>query len=108
VGTGIQAAPRSHDDQHPRGERRERADRVERDGALHPPGLSQRQAAQGRAGPRSTLQAWRADQERRAAWPAGVACVPRVPGLACLAWCWRSPWSVPPWGPGGLAWGVWG
>lgn len=47
-------------------------------------GLSQRQAAQVLAVPRTTLQAWQASQERLDECPAVGAFFPSVPGLAFL------------------------
>jgi helix-turn-helix, Psq domain len=84
VGTVIQQKQQGNDDRHHRWERIERAALGERDGALHAQGLSQRQAAKILEVPRSTLQAWRAYQERLAACPAVVAFFHSVPGLAFL------------------------
>jgi hypothetical protein len=51
---------------------------------LHAQGVSQRQAAEVLEVPRSTLQAWRAYQERLDECPAVVAFFQSVPGLAFL------------------------
>lgn len=51
---------------------------------LHTQGGSQRQAAQGLDVPRSTLQAWRAYQDRLDACPEVVAFLRSVSGLAFL------------------------
>src|SRR4029453_18935035 len=64
VGTVIQYQQRGSADRHQRWERIERAEQGERYGALKAQGMSQRQAAQVLDVPRSTLQAWRAYQER--------------------------------------------
>ncbi len=84
MGTVIQEKPQSNDDRHQRWERLERADLLTPYGDLHAQGLSQRQAAQVLEVPRSTLQAWRTDQENLDACPAVVAFFHSVPGLACL------------------------
>ncbi len=57
---------------------------LEQYGDLQAQGLSQRQAAKVLEVPRSTLQAWRAYQERLDACPAVVAFFHSVPGLAFL------------------------
>jgi hypothetical protein len=84
VGTVIQYQQRGHDDRHQRWERIERAERCERYGDLQAQGRSQRQAAKVLDVPRSTLQAWRAYQERRDESPAVVAFFHSVAGLAFL------------------------
>ena len=84
VGTGISAQPRGHEDRHQRWHRLARAERDAQYGDRQAQGLSPRPAAQARAVPRSTLPAWRASQERRAACPVVVTLFHRVPGLAFL------------------------
>lgn len=84
MGTVIPSTQRGNDDRHHRWDRRERADRFTQYGDLHAQGLSQRQAAQVLEVPRSTLQAWRAYQERLDACPTVVAFFHSVPGLAFL------------------------
>ena len=51
---------------------------------MHAQGTAQRQAAQGLALPRSTLQAWQAYADRLDECPTVVAFFPSVPGLAFL------------------------
>ena len=87
MGTVIQSTQRGNDDRHQRWERIERAELLERYGALQARGLSQRQAAQMLEVPRSTLQAWRVYQERLDECPAVVAFFQSVPGLAFLRCC---------------------
>src|SRR5713101_5499153 len=60
------------------------ADLFEQYGALQAQGVSQRQAAKVLDVPRSTLQAWRAYQERLDACPAVVEFFQSPPGLAFL------------------------
>ena len=84
MGTVIQYQQRGHDDRHQRWDRIERAERCERYGALQAQGRSQRQAAKVLDVPRSTLQAWRAYQERLDESPAVVAFFHSVAGLAFL------------------------
>ena len=84
VGTVVQYQQRSNEDRHQRWARLERAELSERYGALHAQGVSQRQAAEVLEVPRSTLQAWRAYQERLDECPAVVAFFQSVPGLAFL------------------------
>jgi hypothetical protein len=84
MGTVIQEKPQGNDDRHQRWERLERADLFAQYSALHAQGLSQRQAAQVLEVPRSTLQAWRAYQERLDACPTVMAFFHSVPGLAFL------------------------
>src|SRR5215468_532601 len=84
VGTVVQYQQRSNEDRHQRWARLERAELSERYGALHAQGVSQRQAAEVLEVPRSTLQAWRAYQERLDASPAVVAFFQSVSGLAFL------------------------
>jgi hypothetical protein len=86
VATIIPDKPRGHEDRHQRWARIERADLWARYGELHAHGISPRQAAKGLDVPRSTLQAWRAYQDRLDACPAVVALFQSVPGLACLHW----------------------
>src|SRR5215468_1370560 len=84
VGTVIQYAQRGNEDRHQRWDRIERAGLFERYHALQAQGVSQRQAAKVLEVPRSTLQAWRAYQERVDECPAVVAFFHSVPGLAFL------------------------
>jgi hypothetical protein len=84
VATIIQDKQRGNEDRHQRWARLERAALFARYGELHAQGVSQRQAAQGLDVPRSTLQAWRAYQDRLDACPAVVAFFQSVPGLAFL------------------------
>ena len=84
VGPVIQYPQQSHAARPQRWERLERAEQVERYGALTAQGLSQRQAAQVLDVPRRTLQAWRTYPEKREEPPAVGAFLHRVPGLACL------------------------
>jgi Family of unknown function (DUF6399) len=84
VRTVIQDAQRSNEDHHPRWGRTQRAHLFDQYLALHAQGLSLRQAAKALEVPRSTLQAWRAYQERLDAHPTVVAFFPSAPGLAFL------------------------
>ena len=84
MGTVIQCKQRSHDEHHPRWDRRRRAALLDQYRDLQAQGFSLRQAAQALHVPRSTLQAWRAYQERLDAHPAVVAFFHSSPGLAFL------------------------
>ena len=84
MGTVIQYSQRSNADRHQRWERLERAEQFERYGELKAQGMSQRQAAKVLDVPRSTLQAWRAYQERLDEHSAVVAFFHSAPGLAFL------------------------
>jgi transposase len=84
VATILQDKQRGNDDRNQRWARIERADLCARYGELQAQGVSQRQAAQVLAVPRSTLQAWRAYQESLDACPAVGAFLHSVPGLAFL------------------------
>ena len=84
MATVIQEKQRSNEDRHPRWERTHRAALCDPYRALQAQGLSLRQAAKVLAVPRSTLQAWRAYQERLDEHPAVVAFFPSAPGLAFL------------------------
>jgi len=84
VGTVIQYSQRSNAERHQRWERLERAEQFERYGELKAQGMSQRQAAKVLDVPRSTLQAWRAYQERLDQHPTVVAFFHSAPGLAFL------------------------
>lgn len=84
MGMVIQEKQQGNEDRHQRWERLERAALLEQYGDMQAQGLSQRQAAQGLDVPRSTLQAWRAYQDRLDACPAVVAFFHSVPGLAFL------------------------
>lgn len=84
MGTVIQDAQDGTDDRHNRWNRRERAELLEQYRGLQAAGLSQRQAAQKLEVPRTTLQAWRAWQDRLDACPQVVEFFESVPGLAFL------------------------
>src|SRR5215470_5725439 len=84
MATIIQAKHRGNHDRNQRWARCERADLFARYGALRIQGVSQRQAAQVLDVPRSTLQAWRAYQDRLDACPEVVAFFQSVAGLAFL------------------------
>ena len=84
MGTVIQYTQRGNDERNQRWNRVERAERFAQYGDLQTQGLSQRQAAKVLDVPRSTLQAWRAYQERLDESPAVVAFFHSVPGLAFL------------------------
>jgi hypothetical protein len=84
VGTVIQDKQRSNNDRHPRWNRPQRAALFAQYGDLQAQGFSQRQAAQALDVPRTTLQAWRAYQERLDEQPAVVAFFHSPPGLAFL------------------------
>jgi hypothetical protein len=84
VGTVIQDKQRSNHDRHPRWNRPQRAALFAQYGELQAQGFSQRQAAQALDVPRTTLQAWRAYQERLDEHPAVVAFFHSPPGLAFL------------------------
>ena len=72
MGTVIQSNAQSNEDRTPRWSRTQRATLFDQYLELHAQGLSLRQAAKALAVPRSTLQAWRAYQERLDAHPAVV------------------------------------
>lgn len=84
VGTVIQDKQQSNDDHHLRWERTRRAALLDQYRDLQAQGCSLRQAAKALDVPRSTLQAWRAYQERLDAHPAVVAFFHSSPGLAFL------------------------
>jgi Family of unknown function (DUF6399)/helix-turn-helix, Psq domain len=84
VGTVIQYTQRGNDERNQRWNRVERAELFAQYGDLQAQGISQRQAAKALDVPRSTLQAWRAYQERLDESPAVVAFFHSVPGLAFL------------------------
>src|SRR5262249_15895609 len=84
VGTVTQDAQGGKTERTQRWERLQRAERLDEYCALLAQGVSQRQAAQVLAVPRSTLQAWRAYQERLDACPELVAFFHSVAGLAFL------------------------
>src|SRR5215475_10740762 len=79
-----------HDDQggnthrQQRWKRMRRAELLDQYGSLQAQGISQRQAAELLDVPRTTLQAWRAWQDRLDACPQVVAFFESVPGLAFL------------------------
>ena len=84
VGTVIDSQQRGHEDRH---RRWDRLQRVELLGPYHDwqaKGLSQRQAAHRLEGPRPTLHAWRAWQDRLDACPQVGEFFESVPGLAFL------------------------
>ena len=84
MATIIHEQHRGNQDRNQRWARFERADLFKRYGELRTQGVSQRQAAQVLDVPRSTLQAWRAYQERLDACPEVVAFFHSVAGLAFL------------------------
>ena len=84
MGTVIQSTQQRNADCHPRWNRTQRADLFDQYRALQAQGFSLRQAAKALAVPRSTLQAWRAYQERLDEHPAVVAFFHSAPGLAFL------------------------
>src|SRR5262245_58812287 len=84
VGTVIQTHPQSNGDRHPRWDRTRRAALFDQYLDLQAQGFSLRQAARALEVPRSTLQAWRAYQERLDEHPAVVAFFHSCPGLAFL------------------------
>ena len=84
MGPVIQSPQQGNEDRHPRWNRLERAELGPRDSDRQAQGLSERQAAKMLGVPRSTLQAWRAYQERLDACAAVVAFFHSVPGLAFL------------------------
>jgi transposase len=84
MGTVLQSQPRHHADCPPRWNRTERAERFEQYRELQAQGISQRQAAQKLAVPRSTLQAWQAHRDSLDEHPAVVAFFHSAPGLAFL------------------------
>src|SRR5499426_2901617 len=82
VGTVIQDTQRSNAQHHPRWSRTQRAHLFDQYLALQTQGLSLRQAAKALEVPRSTLQAWRAYQERLDEHPTVVVFFQSSPGLA--------------------------
>ena len=107
MGTVIQSKPQSNDDHPPTLGSNPTCDLFDQYRALQAQGRSLRQAAKALEVPRSTLQAWRAYQERLDEHPPSSPffIVPR--GLpSCIAWLSRSIWCVPKWGPVAFAWCV--
>ena len=84
MSTVIDTQPRGNGDRHQRWERSRRAELLEQYHDLRVRGLSQRQAANSLDVARTTLQAWRAWQDRLDACPQVVAFFESVPGLAFL------------------------
>jgi hypothetical protein len=84
VSTVIDTQPRGNGDRHQRWARSRRAALLEQYHDLQARGLSQRQAANSLDVPRTTLQAWRAWQDRLDACPQVVAFFESMPGLAFL------------------------
>jgi hypothetical protein len=84
VGTVIQSTQRRNADRHPHWARTQRAELFDQYRGLQAQGFSLRQAARALEVPRSTLQAWRAYQERLDEHPAVVAFFLSCPGLAFL------------------------
>jgi hypothetical protein len=80
----IQDKRHSHAERHQRWTRLERAALFTQYGELHARGVSQRHAAKVLDVPRTTLQAWRAWQDRLDACPQVVEFFASVPGLAFL------------------------
>jgi hypothetical protein len=100
VGTVIDYKQWGNVHRHQRWARLRRAELLEQDRGLQVQGLSQRQAAQRIDIARTTLQAWRARQDRLDACPPVVEFFESVPGLAFLhrlvpryMWCLSK--SVP-------------
>jgi hypothetical protein len=84
VGTVIQSTQQRHANCHPRWDRTQRAELFDQYRELQAQGFSLRQAARALEVPRSTLQAWRAYQERLDEHPAVIAFFHSGPGLAFL------------------------
>ena len=84
MSTVIDTQPRGNGDRHQRWTRSRRAALLEQYHDLQARGLSQRQAANSLDVPRTTLQAWRAWQDRLDACPQVVAFFESMPGLAFL------------------------
>jgi hypothetical protein len=84
VGTVIHSKQRGKAERTQRWARLQRADLLEQYGTLQAQGVSQRQAAKVLEVPRTTLQAWRAWQERLDACPQMIAFFESTPGLAFL------------------------
>lgn len=84
MGTVLHDAQCSKAHRQSRWERRRRAALLDQYSSLQAQGVSQRQAAERLAVPRTTLQAWRAWQDRLDACPQVVAFFESVPGLAFL------------------------
>ena len=84
MSTVIDTQPRGNGDRHQRWARSRRAALLEQYHDLQARGLSQRQAANRLDVPRTTLQAWRAWQDRLDACPQVVAFFESMPGLAFL------------------------
>ena len=84
MGTVIDAQPRGHIDRHQRWERLQRAELLGQYHDLQAQGFSQRQAAHRLQVPRTTLQAWRAWQDRLDACPHVIEFFESTPGLAFL------------------------
>ena len=84
MGTVIDEKHYGQVDRHQRWDRFQRAALLEQYGALQAQGLSQRQAATQLEVPRTTLQAWRAWQDRLDACPHVIAFFESTPGLAFL------------------------
>ena len=84
MSTVIDTQPQGNGDRHQRWARSRRAALLEQYHDLQARGLSQRQAANSLDVPRTTLQAWRAWQDRLDACPQVVAFFESVPGLAFL------------------------
>ena len=84
MSTVIDTQPRGNGDRHQRWTRSRRAALLEQYHDLQARGLSQRQAATSLDVPRTTLQAWRAWQDRLDACPQVVAFFESMPGLAFL------------------------
>ena len=84
MSTVIDYKPRGNFDRHQRWDRLRRAALLEQYGALQAHGLSQHQAAKMLDVPRTTLQAWRAWQDRLDVCPDVAEFFESVPGLAFL------------------------
>src|SRR5262245_3981229 len=84
VGTVLHDDPGGNTHRQQRWKRMRRAELLDQYGSLQAQGVSQRQAAELLDVPRTTLQAWRAWQDRLDACPQVVAFFASVPGLAFL------------------------
>src|SRR5215831_9693742 len=84
MGTVIDAQPRGHVDRQQRWERLQRAEHLGQYHDLQAQGFSQRQATHRLQVPRTTLQAWRAWQDRLDACPHVIEFFESTPGLAFL------------------------
>ena len=84
MATGSQAAQHRHPERQPRWDRLDRADRCAPSWAWRTHGISERQAATERTGPRTPRHAWRLWHGPRESCPAGAQVLPSGPGRACV------------------------